>query len=82
MYFVYIIQSDRTGRYYVGYIGNLEDRIRHHNSGLNISTKPGIPWKVVYAEKFENKKDAWLREHKIKSYKGGEAFEKLIGGVA
>ena len=78
MFTVYILQSEKTGRYYVGYTSDLEKRIHYHNSGKNISTKNDTPWKLIWHENFETKKDAWLREHQIKSYKGGEAFKKLI----
>ena len=83
MFYVYILQSEKNGRYYIGYTSNLADRLRHHNSGANKSTKPHRPWKLIYHESYEDKKSAWLREEQIKSYKGGEAFKKLInGGVA
>jgi len=78
MYSVYIIQSEVTGRYYIGFTSNIDDRLKHHNSGANRSTKSGSPWRLVYKEVFDSKKEAWLREKKIKSYKGGEAFKKLI----
>jgi putative endonuclease len=78
MYYVYILKSETTGRYYVGYTSSLEDRLSNHNSGRNISTKPGVPWKIVHSEQFEGKNLAWLRERQIKSYKGGEAFKKLV----
>jgi putative endonuclease len=78
MYTVYILESEKNGRYYIGYTSDLEKREKDHNSGKNVSTKYGIPWIVVYSEKFEDKKSAWLRERQIKSFKHGEAFKKLI----
>ena len=82
MYFVYILQSEKTGRYYIGYTSDLSNRLDQHNSGGNVSTKSGSPWKIVHTEEFSTKKEAWLRERQIKSYKGGAAFKKMIGGVA
>ena len=83
MFSVYILKSEISGRYYVGYTSNLNQRLRNHNSGKNSSTKYGIPWKIVYSEELKDKKSAWLREKQIKDYKGGEAFKKLVnGGVA
>ncbi|MGC9365067.1 MAG: hypothetical protein ACP5FZ_10915 [Fidelibacterota bacterium] len=35
--------------------------------------------KIVYFERFTSLSEAKLRENQIKSYKGGEAFKKLIG---
>ncbi|MCK5060158.1 MAG: GIY-YIG nuclease family protein [Candidatus Pacebacteria bacterium] len=80
MYIVYIIKSEKSGRYYVGFTNNIENRLTHHNSGATVSTRAGRPWLVVYQEKFSDKKSAWLRERQIKKYKGGEAFKKLING--
>ena len=78
MYVVYILESTRNGRHYVGMTSDLEDRLRRHNTGNNRSTKSGAPWKVVHVEMYPNKAEAWSREQKIKSYKGGEAFKKLL----
>ncbi|MFH0905336.1 MAG: GIY-YIG nuclease family protein [bacterium] len=77
-YTLYILKSQRTKRYYVGITADLGDRLQRHNSGQNISTKSGRPWRLVYVEKCSDKKAAWLRERQIKRYKGGEAFKNLI----
>lgn len=78
MYTVYILYSKKTKRHYIGFTIDLNDRLRRHNSGATISTRKGRPWIVVYKEQLSDKKSAWLRERQIKSYKGGEAFKKLI----
>jgi len=82
MFYTYIIKSCRTNRYYVGYSEDVSKRLNQHNAGQNISTKSGIPWKLVYYEKFETRTEAWKRERQIKRYKGGKAFKVLIGEVA
>jgi len=78
MYVVYVLKSQVANRYYVGMTEDLADRLRHHNSGATRSTKPYCPWGVVYQEQYPDKKSAWWRERQIKSYKGGEAFKKLL----
>jgi len=78
MYTVYIIKSEKTKQYYIGVTSDVKQRLRHHNSGANRWTKNKSPWKVIYTEDFEDKDLAWKREKQIKSYKGGEAFKKLI----
>ncbi len=78
MYHVYIIKSLVSGKHYIGSTSNLGSRIIKHNSGGNRSTKSGRPWQLVHTEMFANKSDAWFRERQIKSYKGGEAFKKLV----
>lgn len=72
------MKSDKTGRCYIGYTSDLKKRFSYHNNGNNKSTRLGIPWHIVYTEQVEEKHDAWKREHQIKSYKGGDAFKKLI----
>ncbi|MBI4812368.1 GIY-YIG nuclease family protein [Candidatus Falkowbacteria bacterium] len=80
MFYVYILKSLLNSRYYVGMTSNLEKRVRQHNSGKTISTKGGVPWRLVHQETYQTRADAWRRERQIKSYKGGEAFKKLIHG--
>jgi len=77
-YILYILKSQKTGRYYVGITADLGDRLRRHNSGQNISTRPGRPWQLVYIEKYPDRGSAWAREKQLKRYKGGEAFKNLI----
>ncbi|MDD3906023.1 MAG: GIY-YIG nuclease family protein [Candidatus Omnitrophica bacterium] len=78
MYFVYVIQSGKTGRYYTGSTENLERRLKEHNSDKVRSTKNKGPWKLVYKESAESKCRAIKREHYIKKLKGGNGFKRLI----
>ncbi len=78
MFIVYILESKVNKRFYIGYTSDLRKRIKDHNGGKNISTKSGIPWRLVHSESFKTKSEAWKREHQIKSYKSGEAFKKLL----
>ena len=80
MHKVYIIQSQKNRRYYIGMTLDLVERIRQHNSGATKSTRSGRPCVLVYFEDNFSKKEAWLRERQIKSYKGGNAFKKLVSG--
>ncbi|MEK7151379.1 MAG: GIY-YIG nuclease family protein [Patescibacteria group bacterium] len=78
MFHTYILQSEESAKYYIGSTGDLEKRINRHNAGRNKSTKSQRPWRLVYKEFFTTKQDAYRREMEIKSYKGGNAFKKLI----
>lgn len=62
MYKVYIIQSLKDKRTYVGYINDLNRRLVEHNSGQNKSTKNRIPFKLLFSEEFENIEEAKKRE--------------------
>ena len=79
MWYVYILQSEKTGRYYTGYAEDLEKRLKQHNKGKTKSLKAHLPVRVLYAEKAPSKQEAYYRERQIKSYKGGKAFKRLLG---
>ena len=78
MYFVYILKSKKTSRYYTGYTNNLEERLKYHNSGKTKSLIKHIPLEIVKVERYDTYEEARGRERQIKSYKSGEAFKKLL----
>ena len=78
IYFVYILKSIKTQRYYVGHTKDVNLRLIQHNAGKVRSTKSFVPWELIYMEELENKSEAYKREMQIKSYKGGVAFKKLL----
>ncbi|MBI5471822.1 MAG: GIY-YIG nuclease family protein, partial [Ignavibacteriae bacterium] len=59
--YVYILQSELDGSYYVGYSHDVELRLVHHNDGWTTSTKAKRPWKIVYVEPAASKGDAIKR---------------------
>jgi putative endonuclease len=81
-YYVYILYSISNDKYYIGFTHNIETRLFKHNAGATPSTRPGIPWRMVYFETFENKRDAILRESEIKNRKSRIYIEKIISIVS
>jgi putative endonuclease len=80
-HYVYILQSLKDHRYYIGETHNIQERLLFHNSGLQRSTRNRIPFKLVLSEEYPSREDALKREKQIKSWKGGMAFKKLIHGM-
>lgn len=78
MYYVYILQSEKTGRRYIGSTENVEKRLGEHNSGKTYSTRFGRPWKIIFTEEYPDKSAAQSREYQLKRFKGGEALKKLV----
>ena len=78
MWYVYIIYSEKIDGYYTGITDDIEWRLDRHNQGWGRFTKRGIPWKVVYTEKFETKSNALKREREIKSRKSRKYIKSLI----
>lgn len=68
--------------FYYGYTENLKKRFVEHNSGLSKSTKPYIPWKLVWYSAFETIKMARDFEHYIKSGSGKAFAYKHLLNVA
>src|SRR3989338_5576426 len=74
----YILQSDKTGRYYVGCTRNLVQRLFDHNQGKTKSILGHIPLKVVFFKKFGTFIEARRMELKIKSFKSRKIIENII----
>lgn len=77
-FYIYILQSEKNGKFYVGSTENLEKRLQDHNWSRTPSTKSGIPWKMVYNEVFQSRGEAMRRENEIKSKKSRKYLAYLI----
>ena len=80
-YYLYIIQSEKNGKYYIGSSQDPIVRLQQHNWSRTPSTKTGIPWKLVYTEEFKTRSDAVKREYAIKKKKSRKYIEYLINSV-
>ncbi|MGM0459770.1 MAG: GIY-YIG nuclease family protein [Bacteroidota bacterium] len=78
MHYVFILYSPLVDRYYVGRTSDLEKTLRRHNTGKNKHTKSGLPWNLVYRERFIDTKMAKERERLIKS---SANREQLIASI-
>ena len=78
MFFLYILKSQKNGKFYIGSTNDLVRRIAEHNRGQTKSTKRKGIWKIIYTEDYDTALGAKRRERLIKSYKGGNAFKKLL----
>jgi putative endonuclease len=65
-YYVYILQSELDGSFYIGSTQNLDERIQRHNQGRSVYTKAKRPWKLVYSEKYPDRSSGVKRENQIK----------------
>lgn len=74
MYYVYILQSLKDSRTYIGFCRNINKRIKEHNAGKVKATKNRRPLKIIYLEKASNIEEAKKRE---KYWKSGAGRRKL-----
>ncbi len=78
MNFVYILQSEKNGRYYIGSTENVERRLVEHNSGKTASLRYLIPMRLVFKQEFENSIMAKRMERKLKNAKSKSILERII----
>jgi putative endonuclease len=78
MFYCYVLQSQTTGRRYVGSCENLNERIRRHNAGESKATKHGIPWALLHSESFGTRSGAAQRERYYKTGRGGDELDEMF----
>ena len=82
MAFVYILQSDKNGSYYIGSTVDVIRRMQRHDQGQVFSTKRYGPWKLVLQQEFQSVGLARKMELKLKKLKRKDYIEKVVkGGV-
>ncbi len=69
-FYVYVLESIKDSKYYIGFTDNLRRRIKEHEQGINFSTKFRLPFKLIYFEGGLSVKDAMRREKYLKSTQG------------
>jgi len=77
MIFLYVIRSLKHNFRYIGITGDIERRIKQHNSGYSMSTKKYKPFKLLLTENFNDYKDARRREIFLKSGQGRKFLDNL-----
>jgi putative endonuclease len=79
---LYILQSDSTGRFYVGSTDDLSRRLTEHGRGHSLATRGRGPWRLVYQESFCTLLEARRRELEIKRWKSAKLIRKLVAGFS
>lgn len=77
-YYVYVLQSLKNNSFYIGYSSGLKKRVKEHNEGESLATKPFRPYKLIFYEAFLNQKDAKSREKYLKSGWGFRSINKML----
>jgi putative endonuclease len=77
-FFLYVLQSQKDRRYYVGITKDIEARLDQHNRGAGKSTRSSRPWRLVHTEEYNSRSEAAKREKYIKAQKSRFYIESLI----
>jgi putative endonuclease len=67
MFWVYILYSESTGRYYKGQTEDIGARVDRHNKGYEKFTKKGIPWTLIWSTSVSTRAEALKLEKKLKN---------------
>lgn len=67
MFYVYLLLLNDES-FYIGYSGNLKERLKAHQDGLVFSTKGKRPLKLVFYEKYATEIEAIRREKQLKGW--------------
>lgn len=78
MYYVYLLQSRRYKRWYIGFTANIHQRISQHRNQLVQNTKYTNDWELIYCEQYRQKADALGREQFLKSGSGWRFLKKQL----
>src|SRR3989344_1247201 len=78
MTWVYILQSEKTERYYIDSSRDVENRLKEHNSGKTISLRSQRPMKLVFKKLFPSNVDAVRMENKLKKCKNKKILDLIV----
>ena len=78
MNYVYILQSERNGKYYIGSTNNIERRLLEHNYGKTKSLQHILPVRLVFKQEFGTLLEARKVELKSKKNKSRSIIERII----
>ncbi len=69
-FYVYILESESTGKSYIGHSKDLSNRVAEHNNNKNKATRNKGPWRLLYHEVFDSRSGAMKREKHLKTQIG------------
>ena len=75
MWYTYILKSKKYNQLYIGSTNDLNQRLKEHNIGNELSTKRYRPWEILYYEAYRTEDLARIREKRLKY--NGNAIREL-----
>jgi putative endonuclease len=82
MEFVYVPQSKKDKKFYVGWTNNLQKRFFEHQKGKIFSTKGRRPMRLIYYEACINREDAKKREKYLKTAWGKRYIKNRLQNIS
>jgi putative endonuclease len=79
-FYLYILKSKSSNKYYTGISQNPEVRLTYHNTIEKSYTSRYKPWEIVFTKEYSSKKEALAVEKKVKLWKSKKMIERLLKG--
>ena len=76
--FVYILQSLKNGRYYIGSTNDVKRRFEEHCRGHVAATKYLLPLELKFFQEYESIELARKIEYRLKKFKSKKIIERII----
>lgn len=67
MFYVYVLRSEKTEKFYTGFTSDLKKRLAQHRKRTSPYTKLHGPYELIYYEACMDANDALAREKFLKS---------------
>ena len=78
MYYVYIIYSEKSNKYYTGQTNDYLSRFHEHNCGESFYIKTHRPWELVLVLSKKTRSESMVLEKKIKNIGTNERLRAFI----
>lgn len=78
MFYIYILEDQRTKRKYIGFTEHLQQRLLQHKHGEVRTTKTWQQIRLINAEYYQHKLDTVGRERFLKSGAGWRFLKKQL----
>lgn len=78
MYDLYILLNETNTRTYTGVTKDVETRVKAHNQGKVISSRPYRPDRIVHTQAFETLSEARQAERFYKSTTGRRRLQQML----
>ncbi len=77
-FFVYILRNSKS-QLYIGYINDLDRRVRQHQENKAGWTRGKGPWTLVHYETFADRLEAMRRERNLKRGRTNQELRTWLG---
>ena len=76
IFYVYILESESSGKWYYGFTEDIVQRIKDHQTNRSKYTRFKGPWKLIFKREFLDKREALHFEKQLKNTRNKEFIKE------